>query len=272
MPESVTPSEPLDTTLVLVSPENIAFQFRLAGPALRAVAFLLDLLVMAALALGLLWVLALTGVLNAFQGPFLVALFFLVWGWGAALEVFNNGQTPGKAAVGLRTVSRNGVSINVAQAVLRNLLRAIDVAPPFFPGVLAMAATRRFQRLGDLAAGTVVIRERTGRTAETPVAFLPPPGYEGLVAGLDVGALDDEDFALVRAFLLRVDTMEPAERTRLAHALAEGVRRRIDQPVSVPVTAELWLVCVASAYQSRRGNLLADAALGLAPIAAPTLR
>ena len=90
-----------------------------------------------------------------------------------------------------------------------------------------------------------------------------------LVASLDVSRLDDEDFSLVRAFLLRVDRLDPADRLRLATELAEGVRRRIDQPVSAPVTAEVWLVCVASAYQSRRGNLLADAALGLAPIAAP---
>lgn len=218
MPDAATPSEPLDTTLVLVSPENIAFQFRLAGPALRAVAFLLDLLAMAAVAFGILWVLVLTGVLGVFMGPFLVALFFLVWGWGAALEVFNNGQTPGKAAVGLRVVSHNGLSINVAQAVLRNLLRAIDVAPPFFPGVLVMAATRRFQRLGDLAAGTVVVIDRPVREPRpprlpardeaarlVPATFAPPPALAEALA----------------AYAGRRAALPPARRTELAALAAE---------------------------------------------------
>ena len=59
------------------------------------------------------------------------------------METFNNGQTLGKLALGLRTVSQTGLSINIAQAILRNLIRVIDVAPPFYPGIVAMACTRR---------------------------------------------------------------------------------------------------------------------------------
>lgn len=166
---SLPECQPLDTALTVVSPENIAFQFRLAGPASRAVAFLIDALVIGGVALAMLFAAGLLGIASeAFAGPALVALFFLWWGYGAACEVIANGRTPGKAALGLRVVSQTGLSINPSQAILRNLLRFVDVAPPFFPGVMAMTCTRRLQRLGDLAAGTIVVRDRASRRPRPP--------------------------------------------------------------------------------------------------------
>jgi uncharacterized RDD family membrane protein YckC len=184
MPALVPP--PLDTTLRLVSPENIAFEFRLAGPAPRLIAFAIDVLAILAVAFTLMIPFAVAGLVGkAFIGFFFVAVFFLWWGYGAALETFNNGQTLGKLALGLRTVSQTGLSINVAQAILRNLIRAADIAPPFFPGLVAMACTRRLQRLGDLAAGTVVVYDRRWRPPPPPAidgslnfaADLVPPGF-----------------------------------------------------------------------------------------------
>ncbi|MCE2727111.1 MAG: RDD family protein [Planctomycetaceae bacterium] len=177
MPASVSP--PLDTTLLIVSPENIAFEFRLAGPAPRLIAFAIDVFVISAVGVALFIPFAVAGIVGAaFLGFFLVALFFLWWGYGAALETFNNGQTLGKLALGLRTVSQTGLSINVAQAILRNLIRAADIAPPFFPGLVAMAFTRRLQRLGDLAAGTVVVYDRRWRPPPPPRRWrnMPPDG------------------------------------------------------------------------------------------------
>lgn len=182
-PERAPP--PLDTTLLLVSPENIAFHFRLAGPATRAVALAIDLVVMGVVALLLFLPFTITEVFGSFLGLLLVVLFFLWWGYGAAFEVFNNGQTLGKAALGLRVVSQSGLTINASQAVLRNLIRGIDVAWPLFPGVVSMVATSRFQRLGDLAAGTVVVLDRGRRQPRPPelpeatdaVVSLIPDGF-----------------------------------------------------------------------------------------------
>jgi uncharacterized RDD family membrane protein YckC len=186
---------PLDTTLEIVSPENIAFQFRLAGPAARSLAFLLDAVVIGLVITVLLFALGLTGLLGeGFLGLFLVAVFFIWWGYGAACEVLANGRTAGKAALGLRVVSQTGLSINPAQAILRNLLRLVDIAPPFFPGVIAMAFTSRLQRLGDLAAGTIVVLDRSRRpprpprveiteTELVPLGFRPEPALvEALAA------------------------------------------------------------------------------------------
>ena len=167
MPDSApSTAQPLDTTLRLVSPENIAFEFRLAGPAPRVVAFGIDALVIGAVGTVSFLAFSAAGAVGAaFLGFFLMALFFLWWGYGAALETLNNGQTLGKLALGLRTVSQTGLSINASQAILRNLVRAADIAPPFFPGIVAMACTPRLQRLGDLAAGTVVVIDRRSRPA-----------------------------------------------------------------------------------------------------------
>lgn len=181
MADTDSSAAPLDTVLTVVSPENIAFQFRLAGPAMRAVALAIDGLVIAALALAAVSIIGLFMVVaEAFTGLILVAAFFVWWGYGAACEVFANGRTAGKSALGLRVVSQTGLSINPAQAILRNLLRAVDVAPPFFPGVASMALTSRLQRLGDLAAGTIVIVERPRRLPGAPrvdagsVDIVPP--------------------------------------------------------------------------------------------------
>jgi uncharacterized RDD family membrane protein YckC len=213
MADSVTDNDrqPLDTTLTVVSPENIAFQFRLAGPASRAMAFVLDAIVIGTAGAALLFATGLLGQLaHAVLGPMLVALFFIWWGYGAACEVFANGRTAGKAALGLRVVSETGLSINPAQAILRNLLRVVDVAPPFFPGVVSMAFTRRLQRLGDLAVGTVVVLDRARQPPRPPrvdaAAELVPSGFQA----------DPQLVAALAAYVGRRGELSQARRQELA--------------------------------------------------------
>jgi len=219
-PVAAVDAAPLDTTLVVLTPENVAFQFRLAGPALRAMALFLDGLVIAVLGLGVVVTAVLLGfAVDAPVGLMLVALFAVWWGYGAVLEAVNNGQTLGKSVLGLRVVSRTGLSINAAQAVLRNLIRAVDAAPPFFPGAFAMAASRHFQRLGDLAAGTVVVLERGRRHVPPTDPDLPdPPWIDATVPpAFTAGPALAEALA---AYMGRRDALSPARRTELADLLA----------------------------------------------------
>src|SRR4029079_10555088 len=111
--------------------------------------------------------------------------------------------------------------------------------------------TTRDQRLGDLAAGTIVVRERTAKAAATAVWFAPPPGLEAYTAGLDVSSVSDAQFGLVRTFLLRVGDLSPQARYALAVRLATPLTAllRTDPPVGVP--PETFLVCVAAAHQRR---------------------
>jgi len=186
------------------------------------------------------------------------------------MEVASNGRSVGKAMFGLRAVGADGSPVTTRQSMVRGVVGLVDfyLSLGFLATVTAMFSTTS-QRSGDMAAGTVVIRSRTDPAAAVPIAFHPPVGYEHYVSTLDVGALDEEDFSLVRSFLLRVDQLQGGARRSIALGLAEGVRVRIAHTPPAVIDPELFLVCVASAFQLRQGGLLADAALGLAPLAPP---
>lgn len=91
---------------------------------------------------------------------FLFGLFFFTWGYYAYYEYYNNGQTPGKQYCGIRTVTTNGQSISFFSAVLRNMLRFADFLPfSFLTAVISMLITNKHQRIGDIFADTIVIKE-----------------------------------------------------------------------------------------------------------------
>nr|NIL98613.1 RDD family protein [Planctomycetales bacterium]NIP70771.1 RDD family protein [Planctomycetales bacterium] len=160
------PSQQLDTTVKVVTPENIAFEYRVAGPCRRGVAYLLDLLLRiffcAAAALVVNLMFGAVGLEGFGQGLTLVFFFLTMWFYGPLLETYANGQTVGKWWMGLRVLTIDGQPIHGLQAVARNLLRAVDCQPllVYLLGVLATATNRRFQRLGDLACGTMVVVEK----------------------------------------------------------------------------------------------------------------
>jgi uncharacterized RDD family membrane protein YckC len=153
----------LDTSIQIVTPENIAFRYRVAGPFRRLQAYLLDLLIRLAVC-GIAWialtiVFGLLGLIGFGVGLAFVVTFVVMWFYGGLFEAFWNGQTPGKRIARIRVLSVDGQPINGFQAVLRNLLRVIDAQPVWFYqlGLLTAAANDRFQRLGDLACGTMVV-------------------------------------------------------------------------------------------------------------------
>jgi uncharacterized RDD family membrane protein YckC len=169
----------LDTTIQIVTPENIAFDYRVAGPFRRLPAYLIDLAIRVGVFLALLFALSLIagfGVGGLALAAFLIAWFGLEWFYGGFFETYMNGQTPGKWVMGLRVLTIDGQPINGLQAVMRNILRTVDmypmlslellgipaplyVVPTYMVGLVSMALNRRFQRLGDLVCGTLVVIE-----------------------------------------------------------------------------------------------------------------
>jgi uncharacterized RDD family membrane protein YckC len=145
------------------TPENVVFSFALAGIGARALAWLVDLAVM-----GVLWsvVTAVAVALGMWLGGFAAALYFVFaflvqWGYGAVSEWRWAGQTVGKRIVGLRVLSLAGTRVGFVQAVVRNLVRVVDLLPGLYlVGGCAALLDPHGRRLGDLAAGTVVVRER----------------------------------------------------------------------------------------------------------------
>ncbi|HWG72642.1 MAG TPA: RDD family protein [Acidimicrobiales bacterium] len=256
----------------LVTPEAVLLDVPHAGPGTRIAARGLDLLVQ----LGIVVVLGI-GLSIASRGTDggvalvvinLVGDFLVIFGYPAIMEAAWRGRTLGKAAFGLRVVTREGAPIRFRHAVIRSALFLVDgilVGPTI--GVLCLLLSRDTVRVGDLTAGTIVIRERSGAAPPSAVSFPVPYGYEEFVASLDVGGLTAEDYALVRGFLLRAPQLASHIRFPLAVELANPLLRKLRQ-TTPDMHPEVFFQCVAAATQRRYG---APAAYGAPPGWAPPM-
>ena len=160
--------------IVIRTPENVEFEFERAGLASRAAAWLIDAAMIAGLIAVAAIVLAIVGVVLGGIAGALVALavFAIQWGYSVFCEWYWDGRTLGKKALGLRTIQERGVRITFFQAALRNLLRIADFLPgAYLVGAATALLDRDGRRLGDIAAGTLVVRVRT---SPMPSVLVPP--------------------------------------------------------------------------------------------------
>jgi uncharacterized RDD family membrane protein YckC len=184
----------------------------------------------------------------------LLLIFLVIWGYPIALETLWRGRTVGKAAMGLRVVTTEGGQIGFRHAAVRAALGIVDfLLTSGACAVICVLVTSRNQRLGDLAAGTLVLRERTGMRRPTPTTFAPPPGLDAYADSLDIAGLGPAEYGVVRAFLLRAPALPPPVRARLAAQVGETIARRVQPPPPPGVPAEVFLASVAAAYR-RRGT------------------
>ena len=217
---------------VVRTPENVTFEFELAGVGARAVAWLIDALVMGAIIVGAMQLLQ---PLVPLAGGFAEALGLIVasvvqlayfnvleWAWG--------GRTVGKRVMGLRVVSERGLRIDLAQAILRNLVRFVDFLPGLYlVGGASTLFDRHRRRLGDLAAGTIVVRERR---APVPSAVVPPSERHNTFVDDPSVALAvrritaPEREAMIRLSLRR-EQLPLSVRRELFRELAEHLERRL---------------------------------------------
>ena len=146
-----------DTTLAVVNPEGVAFSLRPAGPVPRALAFLIDSMLVL-MVLGLLSLLMFSVTLNPGTWVYLLATFILQWFYHVLWEVFGNGATPGKKIFGIRVVASDGSPVSPGASFIRSLLRYADSFLGLtLIGFLTMMFSPGFRRLGDWAAGTLVV-------------------------------------------------------------------------------------------------------------------
>lgn len=214
----------IETGLTIESPEGASFQYELASLSDRAKAYAFDLLIRGAvvLAVSLLFALILGSAIMAGVGIWLIIYFSITWGYYILFETIWSGQSIGKKIFGLRVVKVAGHPIRFMDSVLRNLLRAADVLPvPLLNGVGAftMLFSRRFQRLGDIAAGTVVIVERRSlyRGAHG-MSVLPSPSRL---------RLSNKERKLIADFAARKDRLHPERAEEIASILAIPLSRRL---------------------------------------------
>ncbi|MDQ3974174.1 MAG: RDD family protein, partial [Actinomycetota bacterium] len=186
----------------IVTPEAVRLDLETAGLGSRTAAALIDLTIQfsALYALGLAGALIAASVgpgLPGWLGVTLVLLlvFALLFGYPLALETLWRGRTIGKAALGLRVVTVEGAPVRFRHAFARAALGLVDFYATFgAAAVLSVLLSRRNQRLGDLVAGTVVLRERSAQRAPTSVRFAVPPGAESYAATVDPAGLTVDDY------------------------------------------------------------------------------
>lgn len=167
----------LDTLQAVELAEGVEIRLRIAGPVLRANAYLIDLLIRIAITILTGIGLSIAGIAighRVAEGLMLLIWFFLAWWYPVLFEAGKRGATPGKRSMGLRVIQPSGAPITLGQSIIRNFLRFVDGMPliTYGFGLASCLATKRFQRLGDLAAGTVVVYDRL---APEPVVPVPPP-------------------------------------------------------------------------------------------------
>jgi uncharacterized RDD family membrane protein YckC len=238
----------------IVTPEAVVLEFETAGVGSRMVARIIDSVLQGLLLVVLLLASAVVAAVAGSIGlaGVFVSLFAVLFIYPVAFETLWRGRTPGKAALGLRVVTVEGAPIRFRHAAIRAFLALIDIyLLSGAIGVVTMLASSRSQRLGDMVAGTVVLRERTGARMPTAVVFSVPPGYESYAASIDVNGLTASDYGAVRAFLLRAPSLEPARRYELARQIATPLLLRLRHTPPAWVGPEALLACVAAVYQYR---------------------
>jgi uncharacterized RDD family membrane protein YckC len=244
----------------MVTPEAVALEFRTANLGSRILAYLVDMVVVVAgILVGLLAV-ALIGQASDVVVPDWVALTIVLvllpawWlGYFIAFETLWRGRTLGKAALGLRVVTKEGAPVRFRHAAIRGLLGLVDfLVLGGFIAVVFILFTRDNQRLGDMVAGTLVLRERSALAPPAPVTFTPPPGLEHYSATLDPSGVGTEEYQAVRTFLVRAPSLPPGPRSALAWQLASPLAARLRPPPPAGVSPELYLHCLAAAYQQRQ--------------------
>lgn len=253
--------------VTLQTPESVELEFTLAGIGNRAYALLIDYIVLG-LTLLLFWVAwavfatGLVDLLTQLTGNtsglelWLIAIailanFFIYMGYFVFFEVLWQGQTPGKRYTKIRVIGDSGRRVGIQQAALRSLLRPID--DTLFIGVFLILLGSREKRLGDWAAGTIVIQEEYLVAATNfPVSEQAQQLATELPQMANLSQLLPDDFAIVREYLQRRGAMLPKAKAELSLKLARQLRTIIAlEKLPAGLTADVFLEAVYLAYQQQ---------------------
>lgn len=242
--------------VTISTPEGVDVDLALAGVGSRFIAALIDTAIKVAVLIGFFIFLfggaALLGggdVNSIAAAVYAIVAFLVIFGYDVGFETLSSGRTPGKRWTGLRVVRTGGRPVGFVASAIRNIVRIVDFLPSLYLiGIISTIATRMNQRLGDLAAGTVVVRERSVSFA----APGPPPSSVDVPSGAgswDVAAITPDDLATIRRFLERRMQLAPHARAHLAQELANRLQHKVVGAPAMP--PELFLELVSAAKAKR---------------------
>jgi uncharacterized RDD family membrane protein YckC len=256
------------------TPEQIELAYDVAGLGSRFLAALVDTTIQVVL-FGLIWFVGAfgAGVLielfgdgsDAAVGSAVVAgavlgTFATLWGYHVFFEMVWHGQTPGKRWLGLRVIKEGGYPLGFVDSVIRNVVRLVDFMPfSYLIGAVVMFVDRRSRRLGDLAAGTLVVKERRELRLEGVTAGLFDPAEGAAPAAPELARLTPAERSLLREYTRRRGTLADAARVALAARLAPAVAARIGRAVG-PEGADGFLTGLAAELGGRERGAVTAAA------------
>lgn len=245
--------------LTIETPEQVHLEFVLADIGSRFMAVFADTIIQALLILALL-------ILDRFflQGTvyewgsarlWVVAIvifiyFCIYWGYYAAFEALWNGQTPGKRWAGIRVIKESGRAINAFEAIARNVVRVIDFLPGIYAvGIITMLLNSKNRRLGDFAAGTLVVHDR--KPTETEL-FFNTAEKKGDFAVYQAGRLGVPEVELIETFLARRLDIPPEVRLQSATRIADMICTRLGiDPLARPADTENFLELIVREFRDR---------------------
>jgi uncharacterized RDD family membrane protein YckC len=247
-----------DDRVTIPTPEGVDLDIVLAGLGSRFAATLLDLVIQIGAIIALGMALGLGAASGYVAAMYFVVVFLVLFAYDIVFETWNNGRTIGKLAAGIRVVRGGGQPVNFMASTVRNLVRIVDFLPLFYTiGMISVIVTKHNQRLGDLAAGTYIVRERRAappRSIAPTVAhgWTPPAHADAAYMRWDVSLVTADEVATVRRFLERRASLEPHARAQLGWDLATRLRGKVagvdDRGAPTP---EAFLEGVAAAKAAR---------------------
>lgn len=221
----------LDTTYTVNTPEGIALELSPAGPIARTLAWMVDLAIRAAISLLLIILLAVLGKFGL--GIAMILIFLLEWFYPVWFELRHQGQTPGKRLLNIYVAQLDASPVSPAASVVRNLLRVVDFLPLFYGfGLASTLLSRRFQRLGDLAANTVVLHKSMPVLSQRELIASPEPSNVSL-------SLPEQQALIL--FAQRQQTLTPERQEELAKLTQNLVANKSDPAAHLRNVAS-WLI------------------------------
>lgn len=237
--------------LILETAENIAVEFQLAGLASRFLAYVIDAVIQMAILVILVYVLSISAAilssavsLNVENGwisaVLILAIFLLYEGYFILFETMWRGQSIGKRILGLRVIKDNGQSVAFLDVVIRNVMRFADMLPPvlYFPtyglGSVVIMSNRYHKRIGDFAAGTIVVREKFIHGFDHVRSLKIHPDYLRQIRIPFTGRLTNDDIHLVREFFYRKNTFPPDVRKQLSAKICRYITKRLKLTTAIP--------------------------------------
>jgi len=221
----------LDTTYTVNTPEGIALELSPAGPIARTLAWLVDLFIRAGVSLLIVIILAFMGSLGF--GIAAIFIFLLEWFYPVWFELRSQGQTPGKRLLNIYVAQLDASPVSPAASVVRNLLRVVDFLPLLYGfGLASCLMNRRFQRLGDLAANTVVLHKSLPIISHRDFSASPEPANVAL-------SLPEQQALIL--FAQRQTTLTPDRQQELAHFTGSLAANKSD-PAAYLRSIASWLI------------------------------